>query len=110
LRTNGTLNTGIVRAWQPNPTSVLNFDGGTLQANMDAGNFLTDGNVDSVYVYSKGGTIDNAGNDVTVDRALLAPTGVGVSTINGPSVQGSGYVGAPLVTIAGGTYTAPATA
>jgi autotransporter-associated beta strand protein len=110
LRTNGTLNTGIVRAWQPAPTSLLNFDGGTLQANTNLGNFLTDGNIDGVYVYPNGGTIDNAGKSVTVDRPLSAPTGLGVSSITGPSTQGSGYVGAPFVTITGGTYTAPTTA
>ena len=110
LRTNGTLNTGIVRAWQPAPTSLLNFDGGTLQANTSTGNFLTDGNLDGVYVYPNGGTIDNAGQSVTVDRPLSAPTGTGVSSIPGLSTQGSGYVGAPFVTITGGTFTAPATA
>ena len=110
LRTNGTLNTGIVRAWQPAPTSVLNFDGGTLQANTSTGNFLTDGNIDGVFVYPNGGTIDNAGKAVTVDRPLSAPTGTGVSSITGPSIQGSGYVAPLFVTITGGTFTAPATA
>ena len=103
LLTNGTLTTGIVRADQTSPTTLLNFNGGTLQANISAGNFLTDGNIDSVYVYPKGGTIDNGGKSVAIDRPLLAPTGTGVSSITGPSVQGSGYVGAPLVTITGGT-------
>jgi autotransporter-associated beta strand protein len=110
LLTNGTLATGVVRAGQANPTTVLNFNGGTLQANLSTGNFLTDGNLDGVLVYPNGGTIDNAGKSVTVDRPLSAPTGLGVSSITGPSTQGSGYVGAPLVTITGGTYTAPATA
>lgn len=103
LLTNGTLNASRIRASQPNPTALLNFNGGTLQANAAAGNFLTDGNLDGIYVYANGGTIDNGGKAITIDRALLAPTGLGVASITGPSVQGSGYVAPPLVTIAGGT-------
>ncbi len=103
LITNGTLTTGTVRADQANPNAFLNFNGGTLKANITSGTFLTDGRIDGVYVYPGGGTIDNGGKSITVDRPLLAPTGLGVSSINGPSIQGSGYVGAPLVTITGGT-------
>ena len=103
LLTNGTLTTGTVRADQSNPSTFLNFNGGTLQANISAGNFLTDGNVDNVYVYPNGGTIDNGGKSINVDRPLRAPTGVGVSSITGPSSQGLGYVAAPFVTITGGT-------
>ena len=105
LLTNGTLTTSTVRAGQSPPTTLLNFNGGTLQANISAGNFLTDGNIDGVYVYAKGGTIDNGSKAITVDCALQTPTGFGVASITGPSTQGSGYVGAPLVTITGGTGT-----
>ena len=103
LLTNGVLTTATVRAGQSSPTTLLNFNGGTLQANLSSGNFLTDGNIDGVFVYSKGGTIDNGSKAITVDCSLQAPTGVGVSSITGPSTQGSGYVGAPFVTISGGT-------
>jgi autotransporter-associated beta strand protein len=103
LLTNGTLTTGTVRADQANPSTFLNFNGGTLQANISSGNFLTDGNLDNIYVYAKGGTIDNGGKSINVDRPLRAPTSLGVSSISGPSGQGSGYVGAPFVTITGGT-------
>ena len=103
LRTNGVLTTGTVHAYQGNPTALLNFDGGTLKANLSSGNFLTDPFVDAVYVYPNGGTIDNGGKTIAVDRPLLAPPSTGVSSITGPSTQGSGYVGAPLVTITGGT-------
>ena len=103
LRTNGTLTTGTVRGSQANPTALLNFDGGTLKANLSSGTFLTDPYVDAVYVYASGGTIDNGGKSIAVGRPLLAPTSLGVNTINGPSVQGSGYVAPPLVTITGGT-------
>ncbi len=108
LLTNGTLTTGIVTAGSTgtgaNPTSLLNFNGGTLKATSTnaAGNFLTSANVDAVTVYSGGGTIDNSGTAVTIGKALLAPTGNGVTSIavaNG----GSGYVGAPMLTFSGGT-------
>ena len=102
LRTNGTLATGRVRASQPNPTALLNFDGGVLQANVDSSGFLSDASIDAVYVYPGGGTIDNGDNNINVDNTLLAPTGVGVNSISGPSTQGSGYVAPPLVTITGG--------
>ncbi len=104
LRANGTLTTGIVTAGQANPTALLNFNGGTLQAattNAGAG-FLTNANIDAVTVYSGGGTIDNNGTNITVDRTLAAPTGNGVTSIAVTS-EGSGYIGAPMVKISGGT-------
>lgn len=103
LRTNGTLIAGAVRATQGSPTTLLNFDGGTLKANVSSGTFLTDPFIDRVYVYPNGGTIDNGGKTVAVDRPLLSPTGLGVASIAGPSTQGSGYVAPPLVTLSGGT-------
>ena len=104
LLTNGTLTTGIVTASQANPTALLNFNGGTLKAaTTNAGaNFLTSANIDAVTVYSGGGTIDNSGTSITVGKVLAGATGNGVTSIavtNG----GSGYIGAPLVTITGGT-------
>lgn len=103
LLTNGTLTTGAVRAEQLNPTTHLNFNGGTLQANISSANFLTDSRVDAVYVHAGGGTIDNGGKTVVVERPLLAPPNLGVNVINGPTIQGSGYVAPPLVKITGGS-------
>ena len=85
------------------PTALLNFNGGTLSATgTNAGaSFLTDANIDAVTVYSGGGTIDNNGTSITVGKALLTNSGTGITNIavtNG----GSGYIGAPLVTISGG--------
>jgi fibronectin-binding autotransporter adhesin len=106
LLVNGTLTVSDVAAGGgANPTAILNFDGGTLKAtspNVGA-NFMTSANIDGVYVHPGGGTIDNNGTAITISRALLAPTGNGVVTISGPSTQGSGYIGAPLVSITGGT-------
>jgi len=53
LLTNGTLTTGTVRADQANPTTLLNFNGGTLKANISAGSFLTDGEIDGVVCLSQ---------------------------------------------------------
>ena len=104
LLANGTLTTGIVTATNANPTALLNFNGGTLKATAtNAGaNFLTNANIDAVTVYSNGGTIDNSSTNVTIGKGLSAATGNGVTSVavtNG----GSGYIGAPLVTITGGT-------
>lgn len=108
LLSNGTLTTGTVTAGATgtgaNPTAVLNFNGGILKASStNAGvNFLTSANVDAVNVYSGGGTVDNNGTAITIGKPLLAPTDNGVSSIP-VATGGSGYIGAPMVTITGGT-------
>ena len=102
LQSGGTLAIVGVTAWSANPTALLNFNGGTLKATVANAAFMTSANIDNVYVYSGGGTIDNNGFGITISRPLEAPIGNGVATIavtNG----GSGYVGAPMVTVAGGT-------
>ncbi len=104
LLNGGTLTAGTVTASQGAPTAHLNFNGGTLKAaTTNAGSgFLTNANVDGVYVFANGGTLDNNGTAITVSRPLTGATGTGVSSITGPGAQGSGYAGAPLVTITGG--------
>lgn len=85
------------------PGTFVNFNGGTLQAaatNFGA-SFLSSANIAAVTVYSAGGTIDNNGTSITVGNALLAPAGDGVSSIP-VSSAGSGYIGAPAVSITGG--------
>jgi fibronectin-binding autotransporter adhesin len=106
LLTNGTLTTGVITSGNSAPNSIFNFNGGLLRATTtNAGvNFLTSGNIDSVNIFSGGGTIDNNGTSITVGTSLSAPTDNGVTSIavtNG----GSGYVGAPLVTVSGGSGT-----
>lgn len=105
LLTNGTLNTGRVLGSQANAITHFNFNGGTLKAT--ATNNITlfgDAILDAVNVYGAGGTIDNNGTAITINRALLVPAGFGVSatSITVPS-GGSGYIGAPLVKFTGGT-------
>ena len=107
LLTNGTLNTGRVLGSQANAITHFNFNGGTLKAT--AINNITlfgDAILDAVNVYGAGGTIDNNGTAITINRALLVPAGFGVSatSITVPS-GGSGYSGAPLVKFTGGTGT-----
>ncbi|MEI9892984.1 MAG: autotransporter-associated beta strand repeat-containing protein [Chthoniobacter sp.] len=90
-------------------TGFLNFNGGILRAAASAtgGSFLN--GLTSANVYSGGATIDTNNQSITIGQALLAPAGNGVSTIpvtNG----GSGYVGAPLVTISAGDTGATAVA
>lgn len=78
-------------------SGVVNFNGGTLKGLL-AGTILS--GLTSVNVYSGGATIDTNGLNLTVAQGLAAPAGSGVATI--PVTDGgSGYVGAPLVTISG---------
>ena len=105
VRPNGTLTVSKVQVSGAASTALFNFNGGTLKANAaNAGaNFMNSANMDAVTVYSGGGTIDNNGTSITIGNVLGAATGNGVTSITGPSTQGSGYIGAPLVTITGGT-------
>ena len=86
-------------------TSILNFNGGTLKANIDTPNFIknatTAGGSFNVFVYGGGATIDDGGHNVTVQTPLQAPAGSGVSA-TGLSVSGTGFIDSPIVTITGG--------
>ena len=93
--------------------SYLNLNGGTLTATLStltspsqtfSSSFLPP--LTAVYVngpfgsFAGGAVIDTAGQDCLVEADLLAPTGEGVSALavaNG----GSGYIGAPYVSIVG---------
>ncbi|RYD22040.1 MAG: hypothetical protein EOP88_09370 [Verrucomicrobiaceae bacterium] len=99
----GTLTTTTVRAAGASATALLNFNGGTLKAAaVNSGvNFLSNANVDAVTVYQAGGTIDNSGTAVTIGRPVASAAGHGVSAI--VVTGGTGYIGAPLVRISGGT-------
>ncbi|MBE2285205.1 MAG: autotransporter-associated beta strand repeat-containing protein [Prosthecobacter sp.] len=88
--------------------SLLNVNGGTLVTNAatttlvgvfaNAAHTATSG----AYIYSGGLTIDTNGFNSTLPAALLAPTGEGVASIAVVD-QGSGYIGAPLIKITGGS-------
>ena len=91
-------------------TSVLNLNGGTLRANstgitlISNINGLTGGNV-----YNGGLVVDTQAYTATISANLLATTGNGIYTsggvINLPTPAGEGYIGAPLVTVSGGSGT-----
>lgn len=83
-------------------TAILNFNGGRLNAQQNNATFLT--NITSAFIHAGGATIDDGGFAVTVAQPLLAPINNGVTAIAVAS-GGSNYLGAPILTISGGTGT-----
>ena len=84
-------------------TATFNFNGGVLQAapgtsGTNAAAFLT--GLNNAYVYPGGAVINTNSQNITIGQALLAPTGSGVTSI---TATGSGFVGAPIVSITGGS-------
>ena len=86
-----------VKAITNNATGTFNFNGGTLKVGLAGELFSGTG---ATYVYPGGLTIDTNGNAVTISQALQAPAGSGVATIPMTSA-GSGYIGAPYVSLSG---------
>jgi autotransporter-associated beta strand protein len=93
------IDTGRLSVMSLTGAGNLNFNGGTLRAGTNSTTFLT--GLSATTIYSGGATIDTDGKNITVGQNLLAPTGSGLASIPLTSV-GSGYIGAPLVTITGG--------
>ena len=82
-------------------TNVINFNGGTLQANSNTTTFFT-ASLKNATLYSGGGTIDTNGQNITFNQMLQGAGGkTGVNSIPLAS-GGSGYIGAPVVSITGG--------
>ena len=102
LDSNGTLAIGTVTAVSAAPTALLDFNGGTLQATIDNPNFMTSANVDGVFIYPGGATINDGGFNIVDSIPLQSPAGFGVSSIAVAS-GGSGYIGSPMVSITGGS-------
>ncbi len=94
----GTVTTNSVSKPGAAATGVINFNGGTLAANIANASFMT--GLTNAYVRAGGGTINNGGNAITIGQALLAPTGAGVSE-SGLTYTGGGYIAPPVVTITG---------
>ncbi|NQX01225.1 autotransporter-associated beta strand repeat-containing protein [bacterium] len=94
----GTVTTNSVSKPGAAATGVINFNGGTLAANIPNATFMA--GLTNAYVRSGGGTINNGGNAITIGQPLIAPTGDGVSA-TGLTVSGGGYIDTPVVTIAG---------
>lgn len=86
-------------------TSYINFNGGTLRAGAASPTFIQT-TVNRVTVngafgtFAGGAVVDTNSFDLTIGANLLAPTGNGVATIQVVD-GGSGYIGAPAVTIGG---------
>ena len=88
--------------YESTPTGLLNFHGGTLQANADSSALLASSNaLTATYIYSEGAKIDTNGHNVTINTLLSAPGGNGVTNIP-VTGGGSGYIDAPVVQISGG--------
>jgi fibronectin-binding autotransporter adhesin len=96
---------GIARnGTEAGKTAVVNLNGGTLQANSATSRDLIVANSSmSVNVYNGGLTVDTQGNPASISANLLATTGNGIYPAGGvisvPANGGSGYLGAPLVSV-----------
>ena len=95
----GVTTVGAVNGAWGAPNGQVNFNGGTLQANVNTAIFLA---VTGATIYGGGGTIDNAGWPIAISQPLLAPAGNGVHAITAFS-GGAGYIAPPIVAITPGT-------
>jgi fibronectin-binding autotransporter adhesin len=86
-------------------TAYWNFNGGTLRAASASTTFMPS-NLTAAYVngpfgtFTGGAVIDTNGFNDTIATNLLAPAGDGVASIS-LATQGSGYIGAPYVSVSG---------
>jgi autotransporter-associated beta strand protein len=102
----GTLLTNAVNQAQTTGTSYWNFNGGTLKSSLTTSSFFPTLTNTTVYVngafgaFTGGAVIDTNGFDDTIGAILLAPVGDGVASI-AVATQGSGYIGAPYVSVSG---------
>ncbi|MEZ5388223.1 MAG: autotransporter-associated beta strand repeat-containing protein [Prosthecobacter sp.] len=97
------LNGGVYatqRIVKTNGTGIVNFDGGILKAatSANSGSFFT--GLTSANVFSGGLTVDTNGQSITIGQSLLAPSGNGIVSV-AVTDGGSGYVGAPYISISG---------
>ncbi|MES2924247.1 MAG: autotransporter-associated beta strand repeat-containing protein [Verrucomicrobiota bacterium] len=101
------LNGGIVKpnnivAGSAGGNSIVNFNGGTLQASFSTATFM--GGLTGANIFSGGAVIDPNGTSITISQALKPAAGNGVDGIT-LSTGGVGYLGAPVVKITGGNGT-----
>ncbi len=103
-------NAGTIRKGIAAGTGIANFNGGKLQATA-TGLTLVNNTLNSANVYNGGLTVDTQAFPTTISANLLTTTGNGIypasGVINQPAPTGSGYIGAPLVSVTtSGTGTA----
>ena len=94
LLSNGTLVAKQIYTTVGYTNSFLNFNGGTLQANIASTAFIT--NLHGAYIYGGGATIDNKTFAMTIGQPLLAPVGNGVTGVT-IATAGAGYIAPPTV-------------
>jgi autotransporter-associated beta strand protein len=107
LGTNGVLKAGsVVGCAFIDPsvkgTGIFNFHGGTLAVgtvDLPAGVASFMEGLDNAYIYSEGAIIDTNGKDATIAQNLQSPSGFGIKRIDVGGAGGSGYIGAPVVSI-----------
>lgn len=92
-----------------NGTAYLNFNGGTLKAGSADSAIFVPNTMTGVYINSGGAVIDTNTRAVTITANLLAPTGNGLSALP-VATKGSGYIGAPYVSVSGTGFGATAIA
>lgn len=91
----------IYRAVRTGSQVTVGFNGGTFRARTGGAMFGTGTAApDSVSLYAGGAIFDTTNYDVSVSVPLLAPTGSGVSGIS--VTPRGGYMGAPFVVLTGG--------
>jgi fibronectin-binding autotransporter adhesin len=86
--------------------AIVDLNGATLQAGVNGVNFI-DNTVDAAYVYNGNAVFDTNNHSGGVVNANLQPAqgnGIYTATFNLPAgSQGAGYIGAPIVTLNGGS-------
>ncbi|MCX6889879.1 MAG: autotransporter-associated beta strand repeat-containing protein, partial [Verrucomicrobia bacterium] len=115
LLTGGTIRTasgGITNGTASGATNNfvhVNLNGGTIITNQASTSLININNTNTTltansgaFVYAGGLTVDTNGLDSTIPSPLQAPAGLGVQSI-AVSTEGTGYIGAPVVRISGGT-------
>ncbi len=115
LLTGGTIRTasgGITNGTASGATNNfvhINLNGGTIITNQASTTLININNTNTTltansgaFVYAGGLTVDTNGLDSTIPSPLQAPAGLGVQSI-AVSTEGTGYIGAPVVRISGGT-------
>lgn len=81
--------------------TAVNFNGATLRAGADAISLMSP-SVASGSIHNGGLTVDTAGFNVALETSLLAAEGAGIYPAGGAfslPAGGSGYLGAPLISI-----------
>jgi len=94
LNNGGTVRVPQIVRW--NGSGYLNFNGGTVLVDATQPAFMN--GLTEAVVYSGSAIFDTAGNDITIEQALVPPSGNGVQSIS-IADGGSGYLAPPVVQI-----------